>query len=92
LPDFGFREVVAGGKATAPPGQVLEEGVLEIWMCFGLHQIHRELGHAFGPHLICSLRLTSKDVSRVFRGVASGTLVVILILPFHERGAHSTVG
>jgi len=55
LPDVGFCEVVARGESTAPPGQVLEKGLLEIWMGFGLHKIGRELGHAVRPHLIGTL-------------------------------------
>jgi len=55
LPDFGFCEVVARGEATAPPGQVLEKGLLKVRMGFGLRKIGRELGHAFRPHLIGAL-------------------------------------
>jgi len=59
LLDFHFLKVIAGEEATAPPGQVVEESSLQVWMGSGLHQRSRELGHAFGQHLIGSLGLTA---------------------------------
>jgi len=59
LLDFRFLKVIAGEEAMAPLGQVLEKSLLQVWMGSGLHQISRELGHAFRPDLIGSLGLTS---------------------------------
>jgi len=92
LLDFCFRKVIVGEKATAPPGEVLEKGSLKIRMSSGLHQISGELGHAFRPDLIDPLSLASQDMGRVFRSIALRALVIILMLPFHEGGAHTTIG
>jgi len=92
LLDFCFRKVIVGEKAMAPPGEVLEKDSLQIRVSSGPHQISGELGHAFQPNFIGSLSLASQDMGRVFRGIASGTLVIILVLPFHECGAHATIG
>jgi len=59
LLDVYFLEVIAGEEAVAPPGEVLEEGSLQIRMSSGLHQISGELGHAFRPDLVGSLGLTA---------------------------------
>ena len=58
----------------------------------GLHQISRKLGHAFRPDLVGSLGLATQDMSRVFGSIATRALVIILILPLHEGGAHATIG
>jgi len=92
LLDFCFRKVIIEEKAMAPPGEVLEKGTLQIRMSSGLHQISGELGHAFRPNFIGSLGLAAQDMGRVLRGIASRALVIILILPFHEGGAHATIG
>jgi len=55
LPDVGFCEVIARGEAAAPPGQVLEKGLLKVRVGFGLRKIGRELRHAFSPHLTGAL-------------------------------------
>jgi len=54
-----FRKVIEGEEEAAPPGEVLEKGLLEIRVSSGLHQISRELSHAFGPDFIGSLSLAS---------------------------------
>jgi len=92
LLDLCFRKVIVGEEATALPGEVLEKGSLKILMRSGLPQISDELGHAVRPDFIGSLGLASQDMGRVFRGIAMGTLVIILVLPFHKRGAHTTIG
>ena len=92
LLDVYFLEVIAGEEAMAPPGEVLDKDLLQIWMSSGLHQISGELGHAFRQDLIGSLSLTLQDMGRVFRGIAPGTLVIILALPFYKCGAYATIG
>jgi len=81
-----------GEDAAAPSGEVLEKGSLQFRVSSGLHQICRELSHAFRPDFIGSLSLASQDMGSVFRGIALGTLVIILVLPFHECGTHATIG
>ena len=92
LLDFCFEKVIVGEEATTPPGEVLEKSLLQFRVSSGLHQISRKLGHAFRPDIIGSLGLATQDMSRVFRSIASGALVIILILPLHEGGAHATIG
>jgi len=92
LLDFCFRKVIGGEEAIMPPGEVLEKGLLQIRMSSGLHQTSGELGHAFRPCFIGSLGLAVQDMGRVFRGIASRALVIILILPFYKGGAHATIG
>jgi len=92
LLDVCFLKVIAGEEAAVPPGEVLKESSLQIWMSSGFHHVICELGHAFRPDIVGSLGLASQNMGHVFRGIASGALVIILVLPFHERGAHATIG
>jgi len=92
LLDFYFLKVIAGEEAAAPPRQVLEKGLLQVRLGSGLLQINCELGHTCRPSLIGSLSLASWNMGLVFRYIAPGTLVIILVLPFHQSGAYSTIG
>jgi len=91
LLDFCFLKVIAGEEAVVPPRQVLEKGLLQVWLGSGLHQTSCELGHACRPNLVGSLCLASQNMGRVLRCITPGTLVIILVLPFHQSGAHSTI-
>ena len=92
LSDFLILEVIKGQETSAPAVEVVKKGMLQVGVSSGIHQVSGELGHALGPDIIGSFSLALQHMGCVFRGIAPGTLVIILILPLHKGGAYSTVG
>ena len=92
LSDFLILEVIKGQETAAPAVEVVKKGMLQVGVSSGIHQVSGELGHALSPDIIGSFSLALQHMGCVFRGIAPGTLVIILILPLHKGGAYSTVG
>ena len=81
------------GKLGATPArEVGKDGFLESGESVGVREVLCELVQTLAPHIVGSQGSAGEDMSCGFRATTSGALVIILVLPSQESGAHATIG
>jgi len=90
--DCSILEVGEGESTVAPLVEVGEQGLLDAGMGVGLLKACSQLKDAFIPHFIGTFGRAPKHMCSVFGNSAPRASVIILVFPFDEGDAHTTVG